>query len=281
MSKRLTALLLTTCLVAGVPAEPTGSPTLVKAGKAKLKQLKRLPAGRTLAYYFEIMRGPDESVGYAAVSLTAFESYGKLTYRYTNEGIVRFPTGDQVANTIAARLQPNFEPIEVEMWRERIRPSGERSPGVWRARVGKEKVTVSTGEGERRATREVPRPDAPFIYAIEFLAGQLTLTQGERFLLREFDLNSGGARDLEMEVDVWEDGTATLFTNTPDGLTSYQFWFNQADEVIRWAEASMPVMFLRVSKARLDELKSRFGQIKRPRSADDKGSSKETKKVKP
>ena len=126
----------------GVVAE--GSPALLEAGKAVLKKMKRLKPGQKQAYYFEIMRGPDETIGYAAVSLSASEKDGNLTYHYTNEGILSFPSGDKALNTVTARLRANFEPIEVEVWRARITPDGNRRENVNRATIGKDKVSVST-----------------------------------------------------------------------------------------------------------------------------------------
>lgn len=244
--------------------KPGTSPKMVAAGIDVVKGLKPLEPGESRAYYYEIMHGPEETIGYAAVEITATGSGTDLVYDYTNVGTILFPTGDKLVSDLIARLRPNFEPIEVDIWTARISPDGALSAKVNRAVVEKNKTALTTSSGEQSVTRDAPRPKKPFIYAIEILVAQIEPIAGRRFVLREFDSVNGGARDLLFNVDVWEDGTATMITTTRDGTTSYQFWYDESDVLIRWTLTTLPAMFVRVSKPRLEELKVRFGVTRRP-----------------
>lgn len=257
--------------------KPGTSPARVAAGKKVVANLKLLAPGQNRAYYFEIMHGPKETIGYAAVTLTATGSAGNVVYEYTNIGAILFPTGDKLISDITGRLRPNFEPIEIDVWNARVTPDGQMFDGENTAVVSKEKTVLTSGGGGERVSRDVPRPEEPFIYAIVSFAAQHVPTPGERFVIREFDARSGGARDLLVNTDVWEDGTATVITTTRDGDTSYQFWYNEADVLIRWTEATVPAMFVRVYKSRLEELKTRFGDVKRPAAATKQGASDKPK----
>ncbi len=275
------ALVGSFCVAAVADEKPGTSPTLVAAGIDVLAKLKRLEPGASRAYDFEIMHGPEETIGYAAVTLTATGSGADLVYDYTNVGTILFPTGDKLVSDMTARLRPNFEPIEVDTWSARITPDGETRGVVTLAVLEKNTTVLTSSSGDQSETRDAPRPQAPFIYAIVSVAAQLEPVPGKRFVLREFDARRGGARDLLFNVDVWEDGTATLITTTRDGSISYQFWYNEDDVLIRWTEATVPAMFVRVNKSRIEELKVKFGVTRRPAATSKKKANGATDKSKP
>ncbi|MCH7591448.1 MAG: hypothetical protein IH989_01530 [Planctomycetes bacterium] len=261
--------------------KPGTSPTLVAAGIDVLAKLKRLEPGASRAYYFEIMHGPEKTIGYAAVTITATGSGADLVYDHTNVGTILFPTGDKRVSDITSRLRPTFEPIEVDMWSARITPDGETRGVVHRAVIEKDKTVLTSSSGDQSVTRDAPRPRPPFIVEIVGLAAQLEPVPGERFVLREFNVRSGSARDLLFNVDVWEDGTATVITTTRDGSTSYQFWYNEDDDLMRWTEATIPAMFVQVNKPRIEELKAKFGVTRRPAATRKTKASRATGKSKP
>lgn len=275
------ALLGSFCTAVVADEKPGTSPRLVAAGIDVLAKLKRLEPGASRAYYFEIMHGPEETIGYAAVTLTATGSGADLVYDHTNIGTILFPTGDKRVTDLTARLRPTFEPIEIDMWTGSITPGGKTRGVVNRVVVEKDKTTLTSSSGDQSDTRDAPSPKPPFIYAIVSLAAQLEPIPGRRFVLREFSPRSGGARDLLFNTDVWEDGTATIITTTRDGSSSYQFWYNEKDVLIRWTEATIPAMFVRVNKLRIEELKAKFGVTRRPAATSKKKANGATGKSKP
>lgn len=246
-----------------VDDQPAVNPALIEAGKALLDRLNPLPVGATQPYYFELLMGPEQTIGYAGVELSASRQEGQFIYRYEVESVISFPSGDTLVSTIAAKLRSNFEPIEVEGWRARISPEGEQTNIFEKAVIGKDKVILITGEGEQRTTREVPRPEPPFVFGMDCVAARLDLTKSERFFLREFNMSTGGARDLTLGVESWKDGTPTLVTFMRGDIVSYQFWYDRSGQLTRWAEGSMPMMFTRVAKARFDELQRLHGRFGR------------------
>jgi hypothetical protein len=90
------------------------------------------------------------------------------------------------------------------------------------------------------------------------------------FAIREFNLQSGAAGYLSVTVEKWDDGTPTVVTRRADGAGSYQFWFDQAGQFMRWGEPSLPVLMVRTTAERCDELEKRFGA---PPAAQDSEAS--------
>lgn len=238
-------------------------PALLKAGLAVLEKLEPIPDGEKVSLYFEMMMGPEQSIGYAGVTLEAAQEGKEPIYKYDLESAMTFPSGDKIIATVSARLKRNFEPIEIAGWRGRLAPDGEQTGAHERAKIGTDKVVLTTGEGDDRIKREVPRPEPPFIYGIEYLAASLDLSNREPFVLREFDMRSGGVRDLNMVVNDWLDGSPTFVTTTMEGAPSYQFWYDDKGQLIRWGEATMPMIFRRVTLGRFNDLVTLNGRFRR------------------
>lgn len=257
--------------------KPGTSPAMVAAGIRAVSSLKTLPPGQNRPYYFAIMRGPDETIGYASVAITSKGIPGNVVYEYTNTWTIIFPTGDRVVSDLKATLRPNFEPIDVDVWEGRFMPDGQLVARQSHVAVGKEKTVVTTSNDGESQTRDLPQLEKPYVSAIEVFAAQHVPTPGERFVLREFDPKSGRTRDLLINTDALDDGTVSLITTTRDGNVSYQFWYDESDVLIRWTESGMPIMFVRVHKERMDELKAQFGEVKRPASVTQKGATEKSK----
>ena len=260
------ALVGAMCVPTQAQEKSQPSPTLVAAGRDVVSKLRRLRPGASAEFNFEIMNGPDKPIGFAAVTLKASGSGDDLVYEYSKLSTVRFPTGDKIVEDVTGRVRPNFEPIEIDLWSARVLPSGEMRGTAGRAVVQENKSVHTLTENNQVSTSETPLPKLGFIYEIVTLAAHLEPIPGSRFILGEFDVRLGGTLVQQFDVDVWEDGTATVMTTTPDGSLSYQFWYNSDDVLIRWSLAALPAMFVRVNKARLEQLKSRFGVTRRPAS---------------
>jgi len=231
---------------------------LIEAGKAAVKSLKPLAPGAKHAAYFALKRGPDEAVGYVIATLEATGSKEKPAYAYATETGVTFPTGAWMLVVVTARLRPDFEPTEVEVKRTIAREDGQPQHDLQRATIGSDKVALFAEAGEQRTEKEVPRPEPPFIYGIETFVQRVDIEKHQHFVVREFDINSGGARSLDFKTEVWSDGTPTVVTRTPDGQGSYQFWYDDDGELLRWGEPSLPVFFVRTTKEQAEQLQAKF-----------------------
>ncbi len=240
---------------------------LVEAGRKVVKSLRPLPPGASTETFFEMMLGPDLTVGYVTVKLEAAGDAEKPLYRYSSTTSVRSQAGMRTFAKVKATLLRNFQPVEIEIMRKRIDKDGTRS-GIQRAVIGAEKVTLMTIFDGEVQSRDVDRPKPPFIYGIETLVQHLDLYKHDSFLLREFDMQTGGAGTLIFTSEAWSDGTPTVYTRRSNGEASYQFWFDVDGNLVRWGEPSMPVIFKRATKERIKQLIPKFG------TPDDTGDDK-------
>lgn len=234
---------------------------MLEAGFEALEKHKRLEPGETQLYYFEISLGPETSIGYSTVALTGAGTKDALTYVYKNATTIKFPNKGRAATTMEARMKANFEPIEIVGRRAQISPKGERTTSVERTLIGEKKVQISAKAGDQSAFREVDRPDEPFVYGMESITQRIDFGKYKEFLIKEFDMRSGAARELLFAMQKYRDGSPTVLTWTPEGVTSYQFWYTEDLELARWGEASMPILFRCVSKGIYDKLVKDIGTI--------------------
>jgi len=242
-------------------AQEITDPAMLEKGFEALENHKRLAPKETQLYYFEIALGPELPIGYATVSLTGAGTEDVLTYLYRNETALKFPNGSRVATSMEATMRDNFEPIEILGRRAQISPDGVRTTSVERTVVGEKKVQIAAKAGDQTSFKEEDRPDKPFVYGIESITQRIDFEKYDQFLIKEFDLRSGGARELIFNRQKYRDGTPTVVTWTPEGVTSYQFWYGENFELLRWGEASMPVLFRCVSKEAFDKLVKDIGEV--------------------
>ena len=232
--------------------------SLLAAGKSAVNSLTPLAAGARYESYFEVKSGPEDTVGYVIGALEAIRDKGQPVYQYTVEFVTSFAGKAQLIAIVNAKLKPNFEPIEIEMKRTTVRPDLGRRTVVRRAVIAAGKVALTAeAEGEHQ-TNEVPQPERPFIYGVEMLAQRLDFRKHDNFILREFDLSTGGAGPLTFATAEWGDGTPTVLTRNAGGVQSYQFWYDGEGKLMRWGEPSLPVIFVRTTKKRAMELKAKF-----------------------
>ena len=233
---------------------------LMEAGKAAVRGLTPIPPGAKFTSYFDIKMGPEESVGYVIASLEAPRGEGEPIYRYTLELSISFASNARLQVMVKARLRADSEPIDIEVERVQIKPDGTRQATVRRAAIGKDKVTLSTERDGQQVKSEAPRPESPFIYAIETLVQRLDHKKHNRFTIGEFDIQTGGAGPITFTSEVLSNGLSTIITRNVNGEPSYQFWFDRSGQLIRWGEPSMPVLFIRTTKERAETLKAQFGK---------------------
>ncbi len=241
--------------VAGTAYADEDENALVEAGKKAIKSVKPLAPGAEHESYFEITLGPDKPVGYVAVTLKASGSEEEPVYHYKTATGNTFPNGKLFRAVLDAKLRPNFEPIEMEMKRTVFEEGGDESSDVQTAKFGPEKVELTAkAVGSEETKREEPRPEPPFIYGIETLVQLIDFDIHKKFILREFDLQTGKAGTLTFNASVWNDGTTTVIVTDPAGNVSYQFWYDDDAKLLRWGVPSMPIMFVRSTKEKVRRL---------------------------
>ena len=257
-----------------VRAQEITDPAMLETGFKALEDHRRLAPGETQLYHFEISIGPETPIGYATVSLTGAGTKDALTYVYRNETAIQFPNKARVATSMEATMKANFEPIEIVGRRAQLSPTGERTTSVERAVIGKKTVSLSAKAGDQSMNKTVDRPDEPFVFGIESITQRIDFSKYKEFLIKEFDLRSGGARELIFAMQKYRDGSPTVLTWTPEGATSYQFWYSEDLELVRWGEASMPVLFRRVQKDAYDKLVTSIGTLELDRNEQPPTESK-------
>ena len=255
---RLAALILGSLATCALGED---DPALIEAGKAAVKELKPLAAGDKEASYFEVKFGPGQAVGYVIASLEATRDKDKTVYHYVAETNIAFPSGPRLVALVDAKLQPNFEPIEIEMKRNMFNASDEEKVFVERAVIGSDNVKLSTEADGEPTTREVKRPDRPFLYGIETMVQRLDHGKHKRFLVREFDLHTGSAGSLTLTVGTWRDGTSTVVARDASGNTTYQFWYDKKGSLLRWGAPSLPLLYVKTTKQRAEQLKAAMGEV--------------------
>lgn len=257
----ITVCLISSVALAAQDAQETQDAAMLQAGKEILEQARPLPPGYTFESYFAVHHGPDDIGGYVVTTLET-ETAGpgqEPYYRYKSDTVATIPNGARADMVVHGKLRRNFEPLELEVRRAIMKPGGEKQASIQRANFSADKVSLYAETSSDKASNDVAKPDAPFIYAIETLVQRLPLRLNEMFSIREFNITNGGAGRLVFSVDEWSDGTPTLVVSEPAGSMVYQFWFTKEGELIRWGEPSHPVMFIKTTKKQIDELKARFG----------------------
>jgi hypothetical protein len=225
---------------------------LVDAGLKALKSIKPLAPGAVHESFFHISMGPNDPIGYVATSLIGSKVDDKLVYDYKTDTANTFPNRTRFKAVVVAKLQPDFQPIDIELRRNITPETGDERGDVQRAKFGAKVVKLSAKpKGSEEVKTEVPRPDPPFIYGIETVVQLIDFDVHKEFVLREFDVTSGKAGDLFFESQVWKDGTTTVVVANTAGVVSYQFWFDDNNKLLRWGMPSMPVMFIRTTKERV------------------------------
>ncbi|MGB2988178.1 MAG: hypothetical protein WBE26_20100 [Phycisphaerae bacterium] len=252
------ALLCLTVTALGIDDDPA----LVEAGKAVVKGLKPLAPGTEETSYFEIKAGPGDAIGYVIASVEALRGKGEPVYRYVAETSITFPSKVRVLVLVNAKLRPDFEPIEIEMKRTVVNPDGSEKVVVQRAASGPKTVKLSTEADGQQTEGEAPRPERPFIYAIETLVQRLDHKKHDAYILREFDIHTGRAGSLVFTAKTWRDGTPTIITRYVSGGGSYQFWFDDGGTLLRWGMPSIPALFVRTTKEQAEGLKASMGKVR-------------------
>lgn len=243
---------------AGVLASPEENVELLKAGTEAVESLKPLAPGARHVSYFAIHHGPDKIVGYVEASIEASRGKTNRFYKYATETMVTTPGNIRVHMLVNGKLQPNFEPIELEINKKVYKPDQEMQEGIQRAKIEAGKVMLEAESGAQQVSREARRPKAPFVYGIETLAERLNLRRFDKFALREFNMTNGAAGRLRFTVEPAEGGGTSLVVREPYGEVVYQFWYDSNGELLRWGEPSHPVLFVKTTKEQVAELRQYF-----------------------
>jgi hypothetical protein len=145
------------------------------------------------------------------------------------------------------------------MYRENKARENEIKASSHRAVFGGDGVTVNVDDGKEQVSVQKPRPEAPFVFGIEALMAELKAKRPSAFAIREFSVPTGKAELLLFSTEKWPSGGETVIGRYADGSGAYQFWFDEKGELDRWMHASMPMLFVRSTKERVEELKKTLG----------------------
>jgi hypothetical protein len=233
---------------------------LHKIGAEKLKKLPSLSPGDRRETYFEIHMGPDNPMGYVTASLEAAKDNDRVVYAYVSDTVMVSKIGAQIRARMEARLLPDFEPLEITMSRGNILEDKSRKLARVHAVFGDASVDITSSAAGESSTQQRPKPEKPYMFAIEMLAQLLDSADSEPFALREYSANAGGAEPLRFSFETWRDGNLTLITRYSTGDLGYQFWFDQDKKLLRWTHVTMPVLFIRSTKERVAELRQKLGE---------------------
>lgn len=254
--------------------EPKEDQALLDVGKTALRKLSPLAPGETQTLDFRVIIGPETEVGFVQSRLTRPQGTREDEYDYHTESVIMFPNGAKIGIALSGRLKLTFEPIELNLAHSIYQPeSGEQLSEV-RTVLDADKVRIRAGRGDEKTSTDAPRPPDPIIYGIESMIPRLDRENFPLFALREFDIQSGSAGYLSVAVEKWTDGTPTVVTRRADGNGSYQFWFDENGEFLRWGEPSLPVLFVRTTSDRMNELRKRFGAAPTPAGTGEKADEK-------
>lgn len=245
-------------VICGEPATPDES-ALLAEGRALIESLPGLELGGTQKLHFELYLGPNDVVGYSQILLRCEERGGKTQYIYASDTVVSAGAGPRIALAMRATLWPTFEPIHAELWRENMGAENQRQVSNSRAEFGEDGVAITITGGQGTASKKAARPDPPFVFGVETLIALLKGDKPARFAIREFSVPTGTAEPLILTRDEWPGGGVTLVGKYPDGNGAYQFWFDTKGELQRWMHASTPMLFVRSTAERIEELKKSLG----------------------
>lgn len=241
-------------------ADPIDMEPLLKVGAERLKQLGTMAPGDRRETYFEIHMGPDNVMGYVSASLEALTEGNRLLYAYESDTVMVSKVGVQIRAKMEARLLPDFHPLEITMSRGNQMEDKSVKFATVRAVFGEENVTTTSSSGGESGSVDRPKPQPPYIFAIEMLVQALDPTNAEPFALREYSANAGGAESMKFSFEPWRDGNQTLVTRYTSGDLAYQFWYDGEQKLLRWTHVTMPVMFVRSTKERVAEWQVKLGK---------------------
>jgi hypothetical protein len=232
---------------------------LLQAGRELLSALPAKEPDQEKQLYFVLEAGPKQTAGYAQVTLRPQGKDDEVTYEYASDTVVASGAGPRIAVSMRGTLRPTFEPVRAEMYRESLIRENERKASSHQAVFAGDTVTVNVDDGKDQVSVQVPRPEAPYVFGIEALMAELKAKRPPAFAIREFSVPTGKAELLIFSTEKWPSGGDTLIGRYADGSGAYQFWFDEKGELDRWMHASMPMLFVRSTKERVEELKKTLG----------------------
>jgi len=229
-----------------------------------LENLRQIKSGQIETYYFEA-KEDGETIGYAIVSLRGATHDGHPVYKYKNESSVKVRDEGHLTLVSNATMQPNFEPISVEIGGTAVTPQGVRHAPKLTISVdsveNKIKVHVPQAliaKGSENQIQEYDRPSGAFIYATDAIVHLIDFKKYQAFRLAEYVPQNGDVLELKFRAEPQPDGTTLVTTTRADGESDYKFWLDKDGKLDRWGEPPYDLLLQRSSKAVVDKLKAEF-----------------------
>ena len=220
-----------------------------------LQGVPRRSVKRPTVLHFEAELG-GKTLGFSIASLIPAGKDGTGGSHYRVESALVLPNGQRIDGEATARLNDAFAPTEVQFRREVTLPDGKRQSTVDRAEVRDNEISLTREvDTDPPTNRSVPRPESPFVLAVEFLVQRVDLKRFPAFAVREFDFQEGNIIVQHFKVGSELKGSRWLVSREDDGSIGYAFEIDAKGEVVSWAEPPLPVVFKRCSRERSEELR--------------------------
>ena len=195
-------------------------------------------------------------VGFCRTSLSSTGSSGSGTFKYEAELVISLGQGARIEGWIKALLGPTLEPIEIELRRELVAPNGKRKTTVHRIKIRDTDVLHTLEVDGNPATQQhLPRPESPFVFALEFVVQRTDIERFPAFALREFDVEDRTVKTQHFSVETGSGGIRRLASREDSGEVGYVFEVDGKGELLSWIEPPLSVVFKRCSRERFGELR--------------------------
>ena len=212
---------------------------------------------RTLELHFEMVTD-GKAVGFGR---TFLRPQGSGSYQYEAEIVYNLGEGARIEGWAKATLNASLEPVEVEARRELVAPNGNRKSTLRRAEIQSNEVLVTLEEDGAPATQQImPRPQSPFVFALEFLVQRIDLERFPAFSLREFDVQDRAVKNQHFRVESGPNGIRRLVSRKDDGSIGYVFEVDAKGGLVSWAEPPLPVVSKTCSPERFEEMRKSMGR---------------------
>jgi len=260
MSKRF-HIMVAALMLAGTGANGSDPPIrqaqIKRSGAVKTyTDFLQLPPGFSKRAYFELEMGQG-SIGYSDALLESKQVGDEVRYAYTHVMALRFEDGTRAEATITAELSTQFVPYWAKTVRSTIRPTGEILDRTVTATIGKDVVTITDSAAEPPGRREVPRGPAPYVMALDAALEFVDFEHHNRFLLYEFDPESGSSELLGFRSKKNKDGTWSIESGVMKGLLLYRITIGADGKLLEWRNDQGGLVIKRCSKERMEACKAR------------------------
>lgn len=213
----------------------------------------RADSSATETVHFETMMS-GQPIGFATASLSP--SAGGKGWDYRVEMTMKLPNGPRYINEVKAQLSRLFEPSSIELRREVIDPAKAKEVAIDRTNIGDKEIELTQKAGDAEPTsNKVPRPEGPFVFAMEYFIQRVDFARHPKFEIRELNPQDGSIIVQFFSTTQRPDKSRVVTSKTKEGNPSYTFEFDPSGSLKSWNQQPVPLTFTRCSADRVAEIK--------------------------